>query len=168
MAGPASSCASLWARVDACLVQDTLDGIGTGIEPQLFQFPRNPLVAPQEVFRPDANDDVAQFLRQARPSHGLKRASTAHLGKPTLVGRGLGHFHQPVDIMPAFFPDAQQFGFFRRRQDDPLRRDASPQDRDLGLQQSQLRIVPRHEELVQEDQKEGYGRIHLAGLHCGV
>jgi hypothetical protein len=31
-----------------------------------------------------------------------------------------------------------------------------------------LRVVLRHEELVQEDQKEGYGRIHLAGLHHGV
>ena len=158
----------LRARVDARLVQDALDGIGAGVEPELFQLAGYPLVAPEEVFRPNADDDVAQFLRQARPSHGLKGASTTHLGEPALVGRGLGHLQQPVDIMPAFFPEAQQFGLLGRRQDDPLGRDACPQDRDLGFQQPQLRVVPRHEELVQEDQKEGYGRIHLAGLHHGV
>ena len=154
--------------MDARLIEDALDGINAGIETQLFQLACDPLVAPEKVLRANTNDDIAQFLRQAWPSHGLKGASTTHLGEPPLVGRGLGHFHQPVDVMPAFFPDAQQFGFFGGRQDDPLRRDARPQDRDLGLQQSQLRVVPRHEELVQEDQREGYGRIHLAGLHYGV
>jgi len=160
--------APFWAWVDARLVQDALDGIGTSVEPQLFHLASDPLVTPEKVFRPDADNDVAQFLRQARPPHRLKGASITHLGEPTLVGRGLGHFHQPVNIMPALFSDAQQFGLLGRRQDYPLRRDAGPQDRDLGLQQSQLRVVPRHEELVQEDQKEGYGRIHLAGLHHGV
>lgn len=36
--------APLWARVDAGLVQDALDGIRAGIEPQLFQLARDPLV----------------------------------------------------------------------------------------------------------------------------
>lgn len=160
--------APLRARVDARLVQDALDGIGAGVEPQLFQLASDPLVAPEKVLRANADNDVAQFLRQARPPHRQKGASTTHLGEPTLVGPRLGHFHQPVDIMPTFFPDAQQFGLLGRRQDDPLRRDACPQDRDLCFQQPQLRVVPRHEELVQEDQKEGYGRIHLAGLHHGI
>ena len=147
--------APLGTRMDACIIEDALDGIGAGVEPQLFQLASDPPVTPKEVFRPDAGDDVAQFLRQARPPYGLKRASSAHLGEPAFVCRGLGHFHQPVDIMPAFFPNAQQLGFLGGRQDDPLRRDAGPQDRNLGLQQFQLRIVPRHEELVQEDQEEG-------------
>lgn len=99
----------------ARIIEDALDRIGAGVEPQLFQFPRNPLVASEEIFRPNADDDIAQFLRQARSSHGLKGASTTHLGEPPLVGRGLGHFHQPIDIMPAFFPNAQQLGFLGRR-----------------------------------------------------
>lgn len=40
---------------------------------------------------------------QAWPSHGLKGASTTPLGEPASVGRRLGHCHQLVDIMPAFF-----------------------------------------------------------------
>lgn len=145
----------LGAGVDARLIEDALDRVGAGIEPELFQLPGDPLVAPKKVFRSDADDNIAQFLRETWPSYRLEGTANAHLGEPALVGRGLGHFHQPVDIMPAFFPDAQQFGFFGRREDDPLGRDAGPQDRDLGLQQSQLRVVPRHEELVQEDHKEG-------------
>lgn len=103
---------------------------------------------------PSADDDFAQFLGQARPTHGLKSVSTAHLGEPALVGRGLCHVHQTVDIMPAFFSDAQQLGFLGRRQDNPLCRNTSPQDGDLGFQKSELRIVPRHEKLVQENPKE--------------
>lgn len=41
-------------------------------------------------------------------------------------------------------------------------------NRDLGFQWPQLRVVPRHEELVQKDYKEEYGRSHLAGLHHDV
>ena len=70
--------------------------------------------------------------------------------------------------MPALGPDAQEFGFLGGRQNDPLGRDAGPQDRDLGLQQPQLRVVARHEEVVEEDQKQGEGRFHLAGLHHGT
>jgi hypothetical protein len=91
-----------------------------------------------------------------------------HLGKPALVGRGLGDFHEPVDLLIELRSNANEFGFICRRRDYLLRRDARPQDRDLGLQQSQLRVVPRHKELVQADQKEGEGRIHRAGLHHGV
>ena len=69
--------------------------------------------------------------------------------------------------MPALSPDAHEFGLFGGRQDNPLRRDAGPQDRDPGLQQPQLRIVARHEELDQEDQKQGECRFHLAVLHHG-
>ena len=120
--------------MDARIIEDALDRMGTSIESQLFQLARDPLVTPQEVFRADADDDVAQFLRQAWPSHCLEGAATAHLGEPALVGRGLGDLQKPVDIMPAFFSDPQQLGLLGRRQDDPLRRDASPQDLDLGLQ----------------------------------
>jgi len=38
----------------------------------------------------------------------------------------------------------------------------------LGLEQPHLRVMPRHEEPGQEDQKEGKRRIHLAGLHHGA
>ncbi|WP_300585352.1 hypothetical protein [Marivita sp.] len=78
-----------------------------------------------------------------------------HLSQPALVGCELGDFQKPVDIMPAFFPNAEKFGFFGWRQDNPLGLDACPQDLDLGLQQSQLRVVPRHEELDQKYQQEG-------------
>ena len=70
--------------------------------------------------------------------------------------------------MPALGPDAQEFGFLGGREDDPLRRDAGPQDRDLGPQQPQLRVVARQEELAQEDQKQGESRFHLAGLRHGI
>ena len=145
----------LWARVNARLSKDAFDGICTGIKPQFFQLARDPLVALKEVFRSDPGDDVAQLLRQARPSHRLEGGSTAHLGEPAFVGRRFGNFYEPVDLVPTLSPDAEQLGFFGGRQDDPFRRNARPQDRDLGLQQSQMRVVPRHEELVQEDQKEG-------------
>lgn len=158
----------LGAGVDARLIEDALDRVGAGIEPELFQLPGDPLVAPEEIFRADANDDVAQLLRQARPAHGLEGAPITHLGKPALVGRGPGHLHEPVDIVSALRPDAQQLGFLGGRQDDPLRRDAGPENMDLGLEQPHLRVVPRHEEPGQEDQKEGKRRIHLAGLHHGA
>ncbi|NYS26054.1 hypothetical protein HUK65_13750 [Rhodobacteraceae bacterium 2376] len=70
--------------------------------------------------------------------------------------------------MPEFRYDAQQLGFLFGRQDYPLRRDAGPQDLDLGLEQPQLRVVPRHEKLGQEDDQEGERRIHLARLHHGA
>lgn len=41
----------LGARVDARLIEDALDRVGAGIEPELFQFPRDPLVTPEKVFR---------------------------------------------------------------------------------------------------------------------
>ncbi len=94
------------------------------------------------MLRGDANDDVAQLLRQSRPAHGLEGASTAHLGEPAIVGRGLCHFHKPVDVMPAFCPDAKQFGLLGGGQDDPLRRDAGPQNVDLGPEQPHLRVEP--------------------------
>jgi len=141
--------AALRARVDARLVQDAFDGIRTGMEPQLFQLARDPLVAPKEVFRTNADDDVAQFLRQARPADGLERGPDTHLGEPALVGGRLGHLKEPVDLVPALGPNANEFGFLGGRQDNSLRRDAGPQDRDLGLQQPQLCVVARHEELVQ-------------------
>lgn len=160
-------CASLRAWVDARLVQDAFEGIGTGIKPQIFQLARVALVAPEKVFGSDANDDIPQLLRQARPSESLERGPSTHLGQPALISRGLGDVQKPVNIMPAFSPDAQEFSFPSQRQDNTLRRDAGPQDHDLGLQQPQVRVVSRHEELVQEDQKGGECRFHLAGLpHC--
>jgi len=154
--------------VDARLVQDALDGIGAGAEPELLQLSNDPLEAPEEVFGTDADDDIAQLLRQARPSQGLERGPGTHLGEPAPVGRGPGHLQNPVDLMPALGPDAQQFGFLGGREDDPLRRDAGPQDRDLGPQQPQLRVVAWHEVVVEEGQKQGEGRFHLAGLHHGT
>lgn len=136
----------LWARMDARLVEDALDRVGPGVKPQLFQLPGDPLVTPEQVFRADADDDVAQLPRQARPAHGFEGTPAARLGKPALVGRGPGHFHEPVDIVAELGPDAQQLGFLGGRQDDPLRRDAGPQNMDLGLEQPHLRVVPRHEE----------------------
>jgi hypothetical protein len=88
-------------------------------------------------------------------THGLERGPDTHLGKPALVGGRLGDLQEPVDLMPALSPNANEFGFFGGRQDNPLRRDAGPQDLDLRLEQPQLRVVTRHEELVQEDDKEG-------------
>ncbi len=58
--------------------------------------------------------------------------------------------------------------FFGSLQDYSLVRDVGTQDSDLGLQPSQLRIVPRHHELSQEDQKQRECQFHLAGLHYGV
>ena len=52
--------------------------------------------------------------------------------------------------------------------DNPLRRNAGAPNLDLGFEQPHLRIVPRHEKLGHEDQKEGKRRIHLAGYHCGA
>lgn len=107
-------------------------------------------------------------MREAWPSYGFEGAAHAYLGEQALVGRGLGDFHEPVDLVTELRSNANEFGFLCRRQNDPVGVDASAQDRDLGLQQSQLRIVPRHEELAQEDQKQRESRIHLAGLHYGV
>lgn len=96
----------LWARVNARLSKDAFDGICTGIKPQFFQLARDPLVALKEVFRSDPGDDVAQLLRQARPSHRLEGGSTAHLGEPAFVGRRFGNFYEPVDLVPTLSPDA--------------------------------------------------------------
>lgn len=38
------------AWVNARVVQDAFDGIGAGIQPELFQLARDPLVAPKKVF----------------------------------------------------------------------------------------------------------------------
>lgn len=46
--------------------------------------------------------------------------------------------------MPALRPDAEQLGLLRGRQDDPLGRDAGPQNMDLGLEQPHLGVVPGH------------------------
>lgn len=94
----------LGARVDARLIEDALDRIGGGTEPELFQLPGNPLVAPEKVFGPDANDDVAPFLRQTRPAHGLERASAAHLSKPALAGAGLATSMSPSISCPHSAP----------------------------------------------------------------
>ncbi len=51
--------------------------------PAFFSSPRS-VCTPQMGFGPDANDNLAQLLRQSRPC----QASTAHLCKPALVGRG--------------------------------------------------------------------------------
>ncbi len=103
--------------------------------------------------------DCAVFTRRhVTVGHGkqhglcdLVGASDAHLGKPALVGRGLGDLKQPVDLMSILRSDAQQLGFLFGRQDCSLRRDAGPQDLDLGLKQPQLRVVPGHEKLGQEN-----------------
>ena len=78
-----------------------------------------------------------------------------HLGEPALVGWGLGDFHEPFDLVTELRSSANEFGFLCGRQHDPVGDDASAQNRDLGLQKSQLRIVLRLEEPVQEDQKKG-------------
>ena len=101
----------------------------------------------------------------SRSSARCARPKTLRMGEPALVGRGPCHFQKPLDLMPALSSNAHEFGFFGGRQGDPLRRDAGPQDRDLSLEQPQLRVVSRHEELVQEDQKQGECRFNLAGLH---
>ncbi|MBZ0261728.1 MAG: hypothetical protein K8F90_14150 [Hyphomicrobiales bacterium] len=153
------------SRTAVRLVENALDRIGAGIKAELLQFPGDPLVAPEDIFRSDANDDVAQASRQARSTHGFEGASAARLGEPALVGRGPGYLHEPIDIVPAFRPDAQQFGFLGGRQDYPLRRNAGPQNMDLGLEQPHLCVVPGSEKLGQGDQKERERRIHLAKLH---
>ena len=76
---------------------------------------------------------------------------------------GLRHIQQPVDLMPTLCSDAQQLGLLFGRQDYPLRRDAAPQDPDLGLEQPQLRIVPGHEQLGQEDDKQRNIGVILPG-----
>jgi hypothetical protein len=52
---------------DARLIEDALDGIGTGIEPQLFQFPDDPLIAPKDVLRSDAEQLGFFGIRQDDP-----------------------------------------------------------------------------------------------------
>lgn len=37
-------------RMDACIIEDAFDRIGTGIKPELFHLARDPLVAPKKVF----------------------------------------------------------------------------------------------------------------------
>jgi hypothetical protein len=59
------------------------------------------------------------FVSGMRTFDGCFRAFWA---VPARGGHGLGHFQKPVDLVPAFSPDAQKFGFLSRRQDNPLRR----------------------------------------------
>ena len=104
--------ASLRARVDARLVQGAFDGICTGMEPQLLQLACDTLVAPKEVFRSDAEIDNRAVPASGAVVHGLERGPDTHLSEPALVGCRLGHLHDPVDIVPALSPNANEFGFF--------------------------------------------------------
>ena len=104
--------APLRGRVDTCLVQDPFDGIGTGVEPQLFQLAHDALVATQKAFRPDADDDVAQLLRQARSPYRFEGTATTHLGAPALGGRVFGDRHEPFNLVTELICNAQSWSRF--------------------------------------------------------
>lgn len=83
--------------MDACFIQDALYRVGAGVEPQLFQLSRNPLIAPEKVFGPDAYDNVAQLSCKGWPAYGLEGVPIAHLRKPALISCGLCDL-QPVRV----------------------------------------------------------------------
>lgn len=127
----------------------------------LIVFSLSPIVAAR-VFK--ENRSFADFLT-ATVMQFRAEGGSAHVLREAFPGVT---FQQPVDLMPTLRSNAQQFGFLFGRQDYPLRRNTCPQDLDLGLEQPHLRVVPGHEKLCQEDDKEGERLIHLARLHHGA
>lgn len=65
---------------------------------------------------------VGSAATAPRPERGVRRAS----GRARAYRSRAWPLPSAVDIMPAFLPDAQQFGFFGKRQDDPFHRDEGP------------------------------------------
>jgi hypothetical protein len=74
------------------------------MEAEFLQLSHDPPVAPEEIFGSDADDDVAQLLRQARPPDSLEGTSAAdrwllpRCGDPACVrvGGGQGRRGQRV------------------------------------------------------------------------